>query len=141
MPVSCARAVDAVQRARMLLGVPFRLHGRGPNGLDCVGLIALVYDCLEFAPTGYRLRNVLSPRWEALLERHFLRRTGPAETGDIIFCNAGPAQYHLGLWTGQGLIHADAGIGRVVELPGPVPWAVRSIWHPKYTTEKRAWQP
>ncbi len=135
MQVDRAFARARVDRARSLLGVPFRLHGRDENGLDCVGLIALAYDCLDIAPTGYRLRNALSPRWDTLLERHFARRIGQAKRGDIFFCDAGPAQYHLGIWTGQSLIHADAGIGRVVELPGPVPWPVRSIWHLKNLQE------
>jgi murein DD-endopeptidase / murein LD-carboxypeptidase len=139
MPVDNAVAADAIagaiSEARALLGVPFRLHGRDQHGLDCVGLIALVYRCLEFAPSGYRLRNVLSPRWEGLLERCFLRRVGAAQSGDILFCDAGPAQYHLGIWTGHSLIHADAGIGRVVELAGPVPWPVRSVWHAKKLVE------
>ncbi len=124
-----------VDIARALLGVPFRLHGRSATGLDCVGLIALAYNCLEIAPTGYRLRNMLSPRWETLLAKHFSQRVGAAESGDVIFYDVGPAQYHLGVWTGQSLIHADAGIGRVVELPGPVSWPVRSVWHSKNLQE------
>ena len=35
------RAAQVVAAARALVGVPFRLHGRDRDGLDCVGLAAL----------------------------------------------------------------------------------------------------
>ena len=44
-----------VARARAVLGVPFRLHGRDGAGLDCVGLAA---HALQLdVPSGYPLRG------------------------------------------------------------------------------------
>ena len=40
----------------------------------------------------------------------------------------GPGQLHLGVWTGEGLVHADAGLRRVVERPGVPPWRVLGMW-------------
>jgi hypothetical protein len=48
--------------------------------------------------------------------------------GDVLVMNAGPGQLHLGLWSGTGLIHGDAGLRRVVERPGAPPWPVTGLW-------------
>ena len=119
-----------VARARELLGIPFRLHGREPaGGLDCAGLVALLYGLTENVPTGYALRNGEGVRWHRALDRHFLRRADcQMDPGDIALMQAGPAQFHLGIWTGEGLIHADARLRRVVEIPGPIAWPVLGVW-------------
>ena len=125
MPVEAA-----ILRARSLLGVPFRLHGRDRNGIDCVGLAALVADQQDGTPTGYSMRNSLGARWVSELDARGQRRAeGAYSPGDILLMEAGPAQYHLGCWTGEGLIHADARLRRVVELPGQPPWPVLGAWH------------
>jgi hypothetical protein len=58
------------------------------------------------------------------------RRRHTLKPGDILLLNAGPAQLHLGIWTGAGLIHADAALRRVVETPGLPRWPILSIWRP-----------
>ena len=42
--------------------------------------------------------------------------------------SAGPMQFHLSIAVGDGLVHADAGIGRVVLRPGAPPWPVLARW-------------
>ncbi len=77
-------------------------------------------------PTGYPLRGGaaaargwLDARW---------RRVAVAAAGDLVLATPGPGQVHLGVWTGEGLVHADLGLGRVVERPGEPPWPVIGIW-------------
>ena len=48
--------------------------------------------------------------------------------GDILLFDAGPAQVHVGVMTGSGVIHADAGLRKVVERPLPYAWPVLGIW-------------
>ena len=115
-----------ISRARALVGTPFRLHGRDARGVDCVGLIALSFR--QAVPGGYALRTADAAAVTAPLAALKFRKCRTLKPGDIVLLDAGPAQLHLGLWTGDGLIHADAGLRRVVEAPGVPRWPVLSIW-------------
>lgn len=127
--VSLVNAVSSVNRARALIGTKFRLHGRDPlHGLDCVGLIAEVFGWHAHAPYGYALRGGCADEWSHSLDTVAVRRTGSACVGDVMLLQAGLMQFHLGIWTGSGLIHADASVRRVVETPGAVRWPVVAIW-------------
>lgn len=115
--------------ARALIGVRFRLHGRG-EGLDCVGLAAAALQAAGWrgdAPTGYPLRGGDPGRVAALLDARFVRATD-ARAGDLLLMATGPGQLHLGVRTDGGFIHADAGLGRVVERPGAPPWPILGAW-------------
>jgi lipoprotein Spr len=118
-----------VARARALMGTRFRLHGRDARtGLDCVGLVALAVARLSDAPLGYTLRTTRNEIWTEWLDRIAIRSDAP-RPGDTVLLSPGPAQLHLGIWTGSSLIHADAGLGRVTETPAPLRWPVLGIWH------------
>ena len=114
---------------RALVGVPFRLHGRDPvTGLDCVGVAALVFGVRE-VPRGYSVRTADGAGVAALIDAAGLRRVRrDPVSGDLVLVKSGPAQCHLVVMTGAGFVHADAGIGRVVETPGSLPWPVIAIW-------------
>ena len=119
-----------IARARSFIGTPFRLQGRGRDGLDCVGLIILAHGIEDDAPDNYGLRGFDRAAAEALLGRHFERRhTETPEPGDVVLLLPGRAQLHLGHWTGSGLVHAHAGLRRVVETPGPLTHPIASLWH------------
>ncbi len=125
------RCEACVAAARIAVGAPFRLHGRSlATGLDCVGLVAFATGKTDFAPTGYALRTSLVGQWITLLDRLFVRREGhDPKPADIMLMQAGPAQIHLGIWTGASLIHADAVLRRVVETPAKPKWPVLGLWH------------
>lgn len=113
--------------ARRLLGSRFRLHGRDPEtGLDCVGLVAAATGAL--APSGYALRSANAEIVAAGLEAVGLVRATDERPGDVVLMRVGPAQLHLGIRTRAGLIHADAGLRRVVERPGTIEWEVVGSW-------------
>ena len=116
-------------RAREALGTPFRLHGRCVGeGLDCVGLAGLAYGCA--VPSGYRLRSGTAEGVAQVVEAAGLVRVADAWAGDLLLVRSGPGQLHLAIASGDGVIHADAGLRRVVERPGPVPWPVVARWRP-----------
>lgn len=118
--------------ALILVGTPFRLRGRDPQtGLDCVGLAMTAFGragLRVIEPPSYRLRGTSRERAEA-----FLRLAGlmPAETeraGDLILTQSGPMQLHLMIRANAGFVHAHAGLGRVVLMPGPIPTPALSLW-------------
>ena len=118
-----SRIADAALAA---VGTRFRVHGRGAEGLDCVGLVALALRAGGYVgavPTGYSLRG---GDW-GVLDR-VLVRVETAEPGDVLLMAAGPGQGHLGIRTERGFVHADAGLRRVVERPGMPPWPVLGVW-------------
>lgn len=120
----------ALAAARACLGTPFRPQGRLPGvGLDCVGLVLVAAAAagIDLRPPPYRLSG--DPR---LLMAAVLAGQGwrPAPLGPgrlIVMAPGGPAR-HLGLLTDAGVIHAHAGLGRVVEGPLDPAIAVIGCW-------------
>jgi cell wall-associated NlpC family hydrolase len=125
---SPAEAEAVVARARALIGVRFRAQGRfAATGLDCVGLAAAAVGARD-VPRDYALRGASPGRLAAGLAAAGLRPSAAMRPGDLLAMLAGPSQLHLGIYSGTGLIHGDAGLRRVVERPGPPPWPVIGIW-------------
>lgn len=135
-----SRAEAIAARARSLVGVRYRPQGRSVEwGLDCVGLAALSLGLtLESVTRSYGLRGTEQGALEAELERHGLRAVETAETmaGDLGVFVPGPRQLHLAIFTDTGLVHADAGIGRVVERPLPAPWRGVGRWRALAAAQK-----
>jgi cell wall-associated NlpC family hydrolase len=120
-------ADEVVAAARALVGVRFRPQGRTrETGLDCVGLVAAALQVR--APRDYPLRGGSPVRIAADLAAAGLRPVDEMRAGDVVVAAAGPAQLHLGIFTGTGLVHSDAGLRRVVERPWPPPWPIIHIW-------------
>lgn len=120
------------EAARGAVGARFRLHGRDPRfGLDCVGLAALALragGCAGAVPEGYALRGGSVERFTAMIDAAGLRRVEVPEPGDLLLFDAGAGQFHLGIAVLGGLVHADAGLRRVVERPGDAPWPLLGVW-------------
>lgn len=121
----------ALARARALVGARFRPQGRtAEQGLDCLGLVALAAGLSgEAIPNGYPLRSRMRETVRTIVPEG-LHPLAPdqAEVGDILLVEAGPGQHHFLLLADGGFIHADAGLGRVVEIPGGVPWPAIAAW-------------
>ncbi len=111
------------EAAAQMIGVRFRLHGRDPQtGLDCVGLVAACLTAIggmPTAPRGYRLRNTCIDQWFGLAELSALSPVSDRlERGDVLLTSPGPAQNHLLIVEAPAtVIHAHAGLGRVVRQP------------------------
>jgi cell wall-associated NlpC family hydrolase len=98
-------AVEALTRARGLLGVPYRFGGADPSGLDCSGLVHFVYreSGVLLPRTAEAQQGVLIP-----VERHALA------PGDLVFFRL--PEPHVGIYAGgDEFIHAP-GSGRGVEV-------------------------
>ena len=79
------------------------------------------------APTGYALRGGAASDIVSLLDAGLARAQGQ-RPGDVVLAEAGPAQWHLAVRTAAGVVHANAGLRRVVERPGMLPWPVVGAW-------------
>lgn len=125
------RADRIIEAARGIEGAPFRLHGRNEQtGVDCIGLVSLALVRAGHArlsgqvPSAYSMRGGSESRFSDALRNAGLRRVRSGRPGDVLLVQAGVAQFHLMIATDAGHIHAHAGLGRVVEMPGPSPWPV-----------------
>jgi hypothetical protein len=119
-------------RARSLVGTRFRPQGRSQeHGLDCLGLVALAGDLPEnLIPNGYRVRSEAAAATLSLTVggQVELIPIVQAEEGDVLLVRAGAGQHHFLVLVQGGFVHADAGLKRVVETPGAVPWPVLAAW-------------
>lgn len=122
--------MSVAARARELLGVRFRLHGRSrAHGVDCIGLAAHAFDAA--VPDDYALRGGSVRRIAALAAAAGLTRVDPETgvvVGDLLVMRVGAGQLHLGIAGNGGLIHADAALRKVVERPGTPPWPLIALW-------------
>ena len=120
--------------AESFLGASFRLHGREPlPGFDCVGLV--LFAMAEIGrpvhlAISYGLRNLEPERFYRLPElAGFIETDDPPEAGDVLLLDGGPAQLHVAVVSlSDGIVHAHAGLRRVVHTPFPLPWPVVGQW-------------
>jgi cell wall-associated NlpC family hydrolase len=123
----------AFRAAEGMIGTPFRSQGRHPvHGLDCVGVIWAAYRAVGVPlvpPEGYPLRGWSFARVEAALRASGLVRCGDAaRMGDVLLCDFGAGQFHLGLSGTDRVIHAHAGLRLVVDAPFDALWDGAAVW-------------
>jgi len=130
MDARCAMAAAAVK----LVGAPFRLHGRDPQlGVDCVGVLVIALAAVGRTPRlplDYTLRRTsISDFVAAAAEAGLVPADDILAPGDILVAKPGTAQFHAGVCGfGDSIIHAHAGVGRVVLSPAPLPWPLEHHW-------------
>lgn len=115
-----------------MLGVPFRPQGSDPaTGLDCVGLVWAAYreaGRMLRRPQDYPLRGWRRERIEVELVAAGFVPTEQAGAGDVALIAFAAGQFHLGLIGPASLIHAHAGLRRVVETPLGEAMRDAAIW-------------
>jgi hypothetical protein len=120
---------EVAAAARALVGVRFRMQGRDPAlGLDCVGVAvaALGAAGVSVAVRGdYPLR---SARWDRDDEPGGVVRCAGDAPGDVLLLRIDVTQLHVAVRTDAGIVHADAGLRRVVERPGALGWPIVAAW-------------
>ena len=123
------------EAAERFVGAAFRLHGRDPvTGIDCVGLVLLAMAEIGRPvrlPLSYALRNLEPEQFLQLPATAGFVEPEEAELkdGDVVAFAPGPAQLHLAIIApGGGIIHAHAGLRRVVRTPFPLPWTIIRHW-------------
>lgn len=116
--------------ALTMIGTRFRLHGRVPEiGLDCIGLLEAAMGAIGRPcrlPNGYTLRQRQTPPLTDFAAAAGFEPVGPEDIrmGDVTVFRTGPCQSHLAIAThAHRIVHAHAGLQRVVESPVPEGWA------------------
>ena len=134
-----------IAHARAMIGTRFVAQGRDPAiGLDCVGLIIAAFG-LDAANIrdDYRLAGDHGAAILGVATQWF-RRVGLSNLrgGDMIVMKAGDRQWHLAVWTGVGMAHADARRRMVVDRPGPPEWPFHCVLRLRSRRKRMAsWRP
>ena len=120
--------------ARAMVGAPFRPGGASNEfGVDCVGLVVLALRAVG-RTTGplppYRLRQTTLDGFAPVLARAGLIDGSEAILpGDILALQPSPSQLHLAIAGERGnLVHAHAGLRKVVYGPRPAEWPLHRSW-------------
>ena len=126
-------SVPIIAAARACLGTRFRPQGRVPGlALDCVGvaLVAAAAAGVVIVMPPYRLGGDREADFD-----HVLRdagcawlRPGEARSGDLLVVAPSPGRRHVAVVTDRGVVHAHAGLGRVVEGPLDPAWIPIAAW-------------
>jgi cell wall-associated NlpC family hydrolase len=117
-----------------LVGTPFLLGGCDPRqGLDCVGVLVVALAAAGRTPrlpVEYTLRRTsIRDFVAAAAEVGLISVYDSLVAGDLIVAKPGAAQFHAGVCgVGDTVVHAHAGLGRVVLSPAPLPWPLEHHW-------------
>lgn len=108
-----------VDEARKWIGTPFRHHGRNRQGVDCVGLLYVVYSIALQLPLDDFITYPKSPETGFVYRaiRKYADRIVPsaAQCGDVVLLNFAGSSTHFGILTEDGVVHADIFLKKVVE--------------------------
>ena len=128
------RSEALAHAASELVGTPFRLQGRDlAHGLDCIGLVLASLAAVGVRidlPADYRPRQrSFTIPLEALHAAGLVQTAGARRAGDILLLRTAPAQLHTAIAAGHGdIVHAHAGLGKVVRAPLPDSWPILAAW-------------
>jgi hypothetical protein len=112
--------------ARQFIGKPFRHRGRGPRYYDCAGLVWAAYKALGVTLPDFLLYG-REPYKDGLLSHVQAALGGPIcgtpQDGDVVLIRYAVNPHHVaivgtrayGAVEALTLIHAEGGIGRVIE--------------------------
>lgn len=99
---------DARAALRGVIGKPYRAGGCGPDAFDCYGLARFVMG----AVFDVALPDRLDP---AAIRRQAWRRAPVPRDGAIVLMGSGPTPKHIGVYVGDGVLHAIEGAGVVLD--------------------------
>jgi lipoprotein Spr len=121
-----------VTAARGCVGTRFRPQGRVAKvGLDCVGVVLIAARAAgvrALRVPAYTLGGEHDAALAAGLAAAGCRRVAAPQDGDVLVIAPSARQRHLAIVTPAGVVHAHAGLGRVVEGPRDGDWAVLTAW-------------
>jgi cell wall-associated NlpC family hydrolase len=124
-------AAEIIAAARACLDTPFVHQGRFPGmALDCAGLIIQVAKTLAVEHVdhaGYARLPGNGLLESALDDQPGLARVSDLQAGDVVLIKFSGAPQHLGIYTGENIIHAYQPIGKVCEHGLTEAWRSRIV--------------
>lgn len=126
-------AADIITAARAALGTPFQHQGRIPGiALDCAGLVVHVANAIGADYTdvdGYSRFPANGLLQSTLDSQPCLERVAIADrqAGDILLFRFSGDPQHLGIFTGDSIIHAYSNVGQVCEHRLASVWSARIV--------------
>lgn len=130
------RSAEIAAAVRQCLGTRFRPQGRVAGlGLDCVGVVLVAARAAGVAPPrlpAYAIGGDHEAELCAALAAAGLTEVAAPSTGDVHLFAPAPRRRHFAVQVVGGspwrLVHAHAGLGRVVEGPAEPGWAHLGAW-------------
>lgn len=126
-----SRSAAIVAAVQACIGTRFRAQGRRPGvALDCVGLALIAADaagCAMIAPA-YTLGGDHEARLDDAVAALGCHAVAVPAAGDLLVLAPAAGRRHLAIVTGRGVVHAHAGLGRVVAGPPDPAWALIAAW-------------
>ena len=112
-------ADDIIAAARECIGLPFRHQGRFDTGtIDCAGVVV---HALQSCGCEITDRTAYGPvpnnglLEQSLDEQPCVERVFDMTPGDILLLRFTKQPQHLGIYTGENIIHADSDAGKCCE--------------------------
>ena len=122
---------DIIAAARQFAETPFVHQGRIPGmALDCAGLVVMVAKTLGLEyhdQTGYARRPSGGLLEAALDAQPCLERITALEPGCVLLMRFKDDPQHLGIYTGETIIHAWQPVGKVCEHTLDAAWQRRIV--------------
>lgn len=118
---------------KQYMGVPFKDHGRSKEGVDCWGLVWLIYKeqlgiTLPDFGCCYQNADVRSDI-QCAMNKYTLEQWNrdvtklPKQVGDVLVFKRGGIETHIGLWISEGtMIHIQRPQGVSIERYDTIRW-------------------
>ena len=102
------------------IGIEYKAGGRDESGIDCYGLIKIIYeDCFDIKLPDWLTDDLSLKETNGYIEKfvcpgHWIPSEAP-EDGDIAICYGHRLGHHVGVYFGGGVLHSREGSGVVYE--------------------------
>lgn len=113
------------------IGIPYKERGRGRDGLDCWGLVCLMYADMDIDVPSYLHDYITSSDIDSVAtainkNKAHWRKVEAPDVGDVLVFNIMGFPCHVGVYVGQGdFIHSFRGTAVCVERLNSISWTRR----------------
>ena len=113
------------------IGIPYKERGRGRDGLDCWGLVCLMYADMDIDVPSYLHEYITSSDIDSVAtainkNKSHWRKVEAPDVGDVLVFNIMGFPCHVGVYVGQGdFIHSFRGTAVCVERLNSISWSRR----------------